>query len=647
MIRKKKNRDMFNQSVEDEAAPPNWQELVNRMLSAVETNNAAIADLYTKFETLSPSKSAGNSFTPIRENSRGESLLNVTENFGSPGAIGDMPKFPSSTTNSRATFGTSHTSGMTPVFQSVPKHDHIKPKDLSPMEVYQFIQQVSQFSHQHNIMLCQAWCLTDVQAKMVAQAAGMKLENFRNLDNRECELKLRDYVAPKSIGDFIGILETVHFSIPVNVRTTSANFKDIYDAFILYSESFRNLYNFLDSNQNPKIMPNVDKKPKGVIAIYLNKLPSSFADLFYSHMCQDRWIEWYDANAKTTLGKEAKSDTKKDLNVISNNGRKFNAFVSEFEKRAKMHKEIYDSYKPIEDIVMKFPEEYESLRLKKQMLNKLVDAREERNSELNKMVEQYQPALRKVSFTAQENFPKVSATPTILRPCFARFQNGECKVPNCIHDHSDVAMKMLRDKGMSHWSKLNVIEEQVVEEAAEVPSDLNDFSRPDNLNMLREIAPTELDAIQEALSVFSVGDVGSPIVAGKVILSNRHSWDVDEILLDTGALQRNYIDPDVLDDIEMKLHDSREFKGVPVRRNINAAVELGDATTVRRITQSVVLTIAIPDADGSINIAREELQVFKTGHPMIIGRPAICRSFIKPLIYRRTYRTFWEPSFKN
>ena len=70
---------MFNQSVEDETVPPNWQELVNRMLSAVETNNAAIADLYTKFETLSPSKGAGNSFTPIRENSRGESLLNVIE----------------------------------------------------------------------------------------------------------------------------------------------------------------------------------------------------------------------------------------------------------------------------------------------------------------------------------------------------------------------------------------------------------------------------------------------------------------------------------------------------------------------------------------------------------------------------------------
>ena len=53
----------------------------------------------------------------------------------------------------------------TPVFQSLPKHDRIKPKDLSAMEVYQFVQQVSQFSNQHKIVLSQAWCLSDVQAR--------------------------------------------------------------------------------------------------------------------------------------------------------------------------------------------------------------------------------------------------------------------------------------------------------------------------------------------------------------------------------------------------------------------------------------------------------------------------------------------------
>ena len=96
--------------MEDDTLPPKVQELVDRMITAMESNRAAIADLYTKYGELSPSKNTGNSFTPIRENGRGESLLNVTENFGSPGEVGDMPRFPSNTTNSRATFGTSHSS---------------------------------------------------------------------------------------------------------------------------------------------------------------------------------------------------------------------------------------------------------------------------------------------------------------------------------------------------------------------------------------------------------------------------------------------------------------------------------------------------------------------------------------------------------
>jgi hypothetical protein len=191
-------------------------------------------------------------------------------------------------------------------------------------------------------------------------------------------------VAPKSIGDFIGILDTIHFSIPANMRTTSVTFRDIYEAFVLYSKSFRNLYNFLDSNQNPKIMPNVDKKPKGVITIYLSKLPVSFSDLFYGHMSQDRWLENYE---KENGAKLAGPELVRDPNVISNNKKKFGAFVTEFERRAKAHKEIYDDYRPIEDIVTKFPGEYENLKAKRQVLNKLADASDAEGSELNKMNE--------------------------------------------------------------------------------------------------------------------------------------------------------------------------------------------------------------------------------------------------------------------
>ena len=362
---------------------------------AVRRNSDDIRILQMAREGRSPASQTENVFTPIREMTRGESLLNVTENFGTP----ELPKLsdpPKSPLNSRASFSDQKDAPPTPVFQSAPRSDHIKPKDLSAMEIYQFIQQVRQYENQHKIRLSLAWCLSDVQAKMVAQSASLRLEDFRNLSNHDCEQRLRNHVRPKSIGEFIKVLDTVHFCIPANMRTTSVTFKDIYEAFIVFSESFRNLYDFLDSNQDKKLMPNVDKKPKGVIFIYLKKLPEHMAELYYTHMMQDHWLENYE---KTRAGpfknNVVESDNKKD----SENKKKFRFFIERFEKEAKAHMETYDRYKPIEDIMVNFPSDYETLKSKRQVLNKLMEVPDEvDSSELCKMNEPLQPAQKSVQF---------------------------------------------------------------------------------------------------------------------------------------------------------------------------------------------------------------------------------------------------------
>ena len=98
-------------------------------------------------------------------------------------------------------------------------------------------------------------------------------------------------------------------------------------------------------------------------------------------MSQDRWLESYEKENGT---KPASSEVVRDPNAMSNNKKRFGAFVTEFERRAKAHKEIYDNYRPIEDIVTKFPGEYETLKGKRQVLNKLADASDAEGSELNK-----------------------------------------------------------------------------------------------------------------------------------------------------------------------------------------------------------------------------------------------------------------------
>ena len=227
-----------------------------------------------------------------------------------------------------------------------------------------------------------------------------------------------------------------------------------------------------------------------------------------------------------------------------------------------------------------------------------------------------------------ESAPRVTATPAAIRACFVKYQNGDCKVPNCPHDHSNAAMKYLTDKG-NFWSNLNKLDDQYEETDT---FDHEDYGTPDDLRMLREIESDDLDAIRDALGILTNGPVGSPIVSGRVILSDSHYWEVSEILLDTGALQRNYIDPDVLADIEIKLNDSGEYDSLPKRRRMNAAVKLDDNATVKRINEYVILIISIPNAQGNLSVSREILQVFRTGHPIIIGLPSICRSFIKPLV---------------
>ena len=60
--------------------------MANMFAEFTERHSASIEDIYSKLEKLSPSKGTENSFTPIREARRGESLLNITDNFDSPEA---------------------------------------------------------------------------------------------------------------------------------------------------------------------------------------------------------------------------------------------------------------------------------------------------------------------------------------------------------------------------------------------------------------------------------------------------------------------------------------------------------------------------------------------------------------------------------
>ena len=83
----------------------------------------------------------GSMITPPRHTD--ESIPDISMTFPVTHPENPEPRsHPVNLSNQRSTFGTGHSLESTPVFQSLPKHDHIKPKELTPTEVYKFIEEV-------------------------------------------------------------------------------------------------------------------------------------------------------------------------------------------------------------------------------------------------------------------------------------------------------------------------------------------------------------------------------------------------------------------------------------------------------------------------------------------------------------------------
>ena len=95
----------------NESLSPSFQELMIKSLNsineAIRGHDENFRVLNTKIENLSTPSRSEDAFTPIREMTRGESLFNVTENFGksdSPRSEDPPPKLPSNLRASNASF---------------------------------------------------------------------------------------------------------------------------------------------------------------------------------------------------------------------------------------------------------------------------------------------------------------------------------------------------------------------------------------------------------------------------------------------------------------------------------------------------------------------------------------------------------------
>jgi len=112
----------------------------------------------------------------------------------------------------------------------------------------------------------------------------------------------------------------------------------------------------------------------------------------------------------------------------------------------------------------------------------------------------------------------------------------------------------------------------------------------------------------------------SVVTEGVILLQNKQV-KVKSVLHDTGASDHNYISPELFESVLPFLFSEK-------LRKVRGAVTLGDGSTKLPISTEVKLVVQFWDSSGMSHQAEVWFQVFKSGHDMIIGYPAIVDHFL-------------------
>ena len=103
--------------------------------------------------------------------------------------------------------------------------------------------------------------------------------------------------------------------------------------------------------------------------------------------------------------------------------------------------------------------------------------------------------------------------------------------------------------------------------------------------------------------------------AGKILLDGEAPLLIENVLFDSGANLRSYINRKfILAHYDLLSHLLKPIKG---------GVRLGDSKTVIKIEHSIVLTLEFAHSTGKTYRVTEEFEVLETGPDMIIGLPLI------------------------
>jgi len=474
-----------------------------------------------------------------------------------------------------------------------PKYDHIKLTYLSIGKVLQFFKAIDAYEISYRLKLPVPTLIEpDIRREILAQFPAYNEQKFYRLSTSELLSMTQSMVQPLNKSEFAEKLDkyTV-FEVPSSYHPTPTNFKPFYKALLLHRENYLKLYEFMSEN-NEKNIPDCKNKDKGLIKIFLNKIPHEYGNRVFLQLDESQF-----------------------------KGKGIYVFLRCFYTIVKKHYDQYlgsvtlnqsfggTKFKTKESSYTSKVQGIESMELSAMLpVNDCSDTDDERclGVEADPCAENDKDIIHELANLQKE---------TIKEPlvCFAKLLYGTCTKKDCKYVHADQTVRKTRERYISMMQK-----QQTTNNSFQVARRITNDSAVSNI----EHDLKDLNVIRHDLFLANViqdNFFHAAHNSGSILLDNC-VLKVNKVLFDTGALGASYISKPFVE----KNYEALK----PYIQPANGKVSLAADNHIVQITESLLLTVAFQGENDTHHEGKIQFFVLPTSsNDMVIGLPAIIGNF--------------------
>lgn len=545
----------------------------------------------------------------------------------------------------------------------IPSFDHIKLNDLTLRAVIKFINDIMDYEFRYKIPINMKAQISEQCFRRLSIKFHGKIDyqdKYKDMDRDELGRLLLDYVKPETQSQFRQILEDIKLKYSSNTITQD-EYKYFYEALIEYSLQFLRWYEILSDQTDPKLIPPCHNKDKGLIKIFLSKLPGELGQELYAELYKEHTVLSTDKNINFHTFHElfiqlierhnAKHiSTRYALNMYENVGKLKAKEANKTNTPSNIiHKNSSnDRFKPQYGNKVLHNIYNNQLETNSDHSDADIPSNEEEETYINDngtSTHQYMEGdIPDLGFPndSDDNSNNLNAiisnnsSQSQPKVCFSMIFYNRCEKTNCKYIHEGASMY----KAHAHY--LSLLGKSKFAQTQKPSSDRTSYNNNKKTPLIYGKRTEQLDLIlpfqhedlnfktslyedtngflhfmkKSYMDSFSGTDlIDSVIRSGTVRFDDGSQQNVEKILFDTGALHGNYVSHTWFTANQHLLHNNIQ--------NVNTKVKLADNKTVVNIEHVVQLNIDFVDSENNIHTLCDYFSVIHTTTNMIIGLPAI------------------------